>query len=64
MKNDIASDIGKSCQIRPAHIFKANWKKQWRDVDNRDFKIRERGRREREPEVKWHLRASLRMTKS
>ena len=28
MKNDIASDvmIGKSCQIRPAHIFKANWR--------------------------------------
>ena len=29
-----------------------------------DFKIQERGRREREPEVKWHLKVSLRMTTS
>ena len=29
-----------------------------------DFKIQERGRREREPEVKWLLEASLRMTTS
>ena len=43
-------------------LLEWDWVEVW--VDIRDFKTQERGRREEKPEVIWHLRASVRMTKN